>query len=295
MDVLAALESLDKTEKRNKGGTNNKFRDPIKESSVRRSRSTDFSSRPASRPETKNQTRPPTSHSSQTTNTRPPSQFSSESLSASHLSIGRTERSCSVTSTVRRISFVEPPPPPSTRRRLRLTTKGNSILNGFEYDPTLATKYHVGEDEWNHFSDAIIKEAKIPRRARYAWFFHKNNIIKRIKKDLQYNGEISSCISAWNRMDFRKKGFEVSLELPGPPKFRSDMSEEEKAIIKKQAPFFRLVVTPTSEKGQSIYVQSRTNSMTANAAETKLESAKSKLTNDKDAVKATESDVLLTP
>lgn len=194
-----------------------------------------------------------------------------------------------MTSTVRRISFVEPPPPPSTRRRLRLTTKGNSILNGFEYDPTLGTKYHVGEDEWNHFSDAIIKEARIPRRARYAWFFHKNNIIKRIKRDLQYNGDISSCISAWNRMDFRKKGFEVSLELPGPPKIRSDMSEEEKAIIKKQAPFFRLVLTPTSEKGQSIYVQSRTNSMTTIAAESKTENAKSKSTNDKAVIKATES------
>ncbi|RKF61062.1 hypothetical protein OnM2_045085 [Erysiphe neolycopersici] len=293
MDVLAALESLDKTEKRNKGGTNNKFVDP-KKHSFHRSRSADLSSRPASRPETRNQTRPPTSHSTQTINTRPPSNstlshVSIDSPSASHLSVNRTERSGSITSTVRRISFVEPPPPPSTRRRLRLTTKGNSILNGFEYDPTLATKYHVGEDEWNHFSDAIIKEARIPRRARYVWFFHKNNIIKRIRRDLQYNGDISSCISAWNRMDFRKKGFEVSLELPGPPKIRSDMSEEEKAIIKKQAPFFRLVLTPTSEKGQSIYVQSRSNSMTTNAAEIKVENAKSKSTDDKDAIQATES------
>ncbi|RKF53990.1 hypothetical protein GcM3_213007 [Golovinomyces cichoracearum] len=291
MDVLAALDSLDKKEKRSKGGTNNKFVDPIKDSSIHRTRSTD----PSSRPGTRGRTRPSTSHSSNVPSTRPSSncdstKLSCDSPSPSHLSVDRTERSGSVTSTVRRISFVEPPPPPSTRRRLRLTTKGASILSGFEYDPTLATKYHVGEDEWNHFSDAIIKEARIPRRARYAWFLHKNNVIKRIKKDLQYNDDVSACISAWNRMDFRKKGFEVSLELPGPPKIRNDMSEEEKSIIKKQAPFFRLVLTPTAEKGQSIYVQSRSNSMTASiAGEGNIDTAhKAKIADERDTSKVTE-------
>lgn len=293
MDVLAALDSLDKEEKRSKGGTNNKFVDPIKDSSSHRRRSFD----PSSRPTTRSQNRPTTSHSTNAsiyTYTNPPSSRpqshsdsnvqSLKSESLSNVSINRGERSGSITSTVRRISIVEPPPPPSTRRRLRLTTKGASFLTGFEYDPTLATKYHVGEDEWNNFSDAIIKEARIPRRARYAWFFHKNNVIKQIKRDLQYNGDVSACISAWNRMDFRRKGFEVSLELPGPPKFRSDMSEDEKCIIKKQAPFFRLVLTPTTEKGQSIYVQSRSNSLTASiSGEGKIEpTLKVKPVDDKD-------------
>ncbi|KAI1003469.1 hypothetical protein K3495_g4736 [Podosphaera aphanis] len=287
MDVLAALDSLDKEEKRSKGGTNNKFVDPIKDSSRhRRPRSLD----PSSRPSTRGQTRPATSQSYKPSISRNLSysessiklSSDSRSPSPSHLSVSKTDRSSSVTSTGRRISFVEPPPPPSTRRRLRLTTKGASLLNGFEYDPTLATKYHVSEDEWNHFSDAIIKEARIPKRARYAWLFHKNDVIKRMKRDLQYNGDVSACISAWNRMDFRKKGFEVSLELPGQAKIRDDMSEEEKATIKKQAPFFRLVLTPTTEKGQSIYLQSRSNSLTASiAGEGKIESAfKSKSTAD---------------
>ncbi|CAD6503960.1 BgTH12-05702 [Blumeria graminis f. sp. triticale] len=277
MDVLAALDSLDKSEKRSRGGTNNKFVDPIKSShSLRRPHSLETSSRPS----TRGQQRPTTTQVHRVSITRPPHSeptllpSKNSSPSPSHLSIDQTERSGSITSTIRRVSFVEPPPPPSTRRRLRLTTKGASLLSGFEYDPTLATKYHVGEDEWNHFSDAIIKEARIPRRARYAWFFHKNDVMKRIKRDLQYNGDVSACISAWNRMDFRKKGFEVSLELPGPPKLTPSMSEEEKAVIKKQAPFFRLVLSPTTEKGQSIYVQSRSNSLTAGiSGEGKTEAA----------------------
>lgn len=172
---------------------------------------------------------------------------------------GHSDRSPSVSST-RRISFVDKlPRPPSTQHRLRIPTKKASLASGFDYDPKL-NKYSVSEKEWYDFSDAVLSQANLPRSAGWAWSVHKKDVIKKLKNQLQYEAsDVKRTINAWNR-NFKRKGFTVSMELPGPAKFHENDSEEQKEQARKEARFFRMVVTPVAEKAGSIY--SRTSSLT---------------------------------
>jgi len=80
-----------------------------------------------------------------------------------------------------------------------------------------------------------------------------------MKRELQYEGDFKRILNAWNR-HFRKKGFQVSLELPGVAKIRPEDSPEEQELARAEAKFFRMCVTPNAEKAGSIY--SRTSSLT---------------------------------
>jgi len=50
------------------------------------------------------------------------------------------------------------------------------------------------------------------------------------------------------------------MELPGEPRIHETDTEEQKKQARKEAKFFRMVVTPVAEKAGSIY--SRTSSLT---------------------------------
>jgi hypothetical protein len=118
----------------------------------------------------------------------------------------------------------------------------------------------VREEEWNDFCNGVIERAELPRGASWAWAFHKSDAIKKVKRDMQYEGsDMKRYFNAWNR-NFRRKGFTVSIEVPGPPKIRDTDTPEQKEQVKKESKFFRMVVTPNAEKAGSIY--SRTSSLT---------------------------------
>ncbi|KAE8447469.1 hypothetical protein EG329_010742 [Mollisiaceae sp. DMI_Dod_QoI] len=243
-DILAALEQLDDLEKeKRRKPTNTKYRNPLTSSNARKSsQRTGREPRARSTPDSRAQ--------------------SSQSTKQNHLSVSPGthtdgERSPSVAST-RRISFVDTPRPAPVQRRLRIPTKSASLASGFPFDPKL-NKYGVGEKEWKDFSDAIIDAAELPKRATWAWRFHKNDVIKKMKRELQYEGDFKRILNAWNR-HFRKKGFQVNLELPGVAKIRETDTPEEQELARSEAKFFRLCVTPNAEKAGSIY--SRTSSLT---------------------------------
>jgi hypothetical protein len=121
-------------------------------------------------------------------------------------------------------------------------------------------KYSVPEKEWADFCDGVIERAELSRGASWAWIFHKSDAIKKVKRDMQYEGsDMKRYFNAWNR-NFRRKGFTVSIEVPGPAKIRDTDTPEQKAQVKKESKFFRMVVTPNAEKAGSIY--SRTSSLT---------------------------------
>jgi len=74
---------------------------------------------------------------------------------------------------------------------------------------------------------------------------------------LQYEGEFKRVINAWNR-HFRRKGFQASLELPGPPKGNYEIPDdpEELKRLESELKRFKMVITPNAEKGGSVYSRS---------------------------------------
>lgn len=177
-------------------------------------------------------------------------------------------RESSVGGESRRISFAEPARP--AVRRLYIPTKTASLASGFGYDPKLQ-KYGVLEGEWAEFSDEVVDAANVPTPS-WAWFMHKKEVTKRIKRELQYEGDFKRVLRKWNK-HFKRKGFQAWLELPvakgDPPRSQSvepgDSSDEEevkkaKQDEKKYAKRFRMVVSSNVEKGSSVY--SRTSSLT---------------------------------
>lgn len=64
-------------------------------------------------------------------------------------------------------------------------------------------------------------------------------------------------INAWNR-HFRKKGFQASLELPGPPKGNYEIpgDPEELRRLESELKRFKMVITPNAEKSGSVYSRS---------------------------------------
>lgn len=120
------------------------------------------------------------------------------------------------------------------------------------------------------------------------WSFHKSDAIKKVKKDMQYEGsDMKRYFNAWNR-NFRRKGFTVSIEVPGPPKIREHDTPEQKEQVKKESKFFRMVVTPNAEKAGSIY--SRTSSLTRAVTNEGLSLQPSKTPVDDDDVGGEEND-----
>jgi hypothetical protein len=145
-------------------------------------------------------------------------------------------------------------------RRLRIPTRTTSLASGFPYDPRL-TKYSIAEKDWKTFSDQVVEAAELPRGASVLWRVHKRDVINKIRKELQYDGDFKRLLNAWNKKNFRVRGFTVSMELPGPPKFREDDTEEDREQAKKEAKKFRICITPNSERsGGSVY--SRSSSLT---------------------------------
>lgn len=172
-----------------------------------------------------------------------------------------SERSQSQGADPRRISFADPPRP--TARRLRIPTRTDSLASGFPFDARLI-KYEVAEVEWDHFSNEIVKAARVPGPS-WTWPFHRKDVIRRIKKELQYECDLKSALRVGNRF-FRPKGFQASLELPslnGDKDKRvvvAGQSKEEKKQAKTEAKRFRIVITPINERAPSVY--SRSSSMT---------------------------------
>jgi len=235
MDVLAALEQLDDLEKESKQKKQAKGKKKLSQSYVS----------PGAR-----RTRP---------RSLPPPQ-SQDSLQPPPTAHSQGERSPSVGAESRRISFADPPRPGA--RRLWIPTKTDSLASGFVYDPRL-NKYNVSEEEWAHFSREIVELAQIPSPT-WAWTFHRKNVINRMKKELQYEGDLKRLLRKWNKL-FKRQGFSVSLELP-TPKGEKDMSDElvgdsqeERDKAKRDAKRFRVVVNSGTEKAASVY--SRTSSL----------------------------------
>lgn len=100
----------------------------------------------------------------------------------------------------------------------------------------------------------------MPRGSSLLWPLRKTEVIKKIKKELQYEGDFKRLLNAWNKKNFRVRGFTVSVELPGPPKYREEDTEEEREMARKEAKRFRICITPNSERGGSVY--SRSSSLT---------------------------------
>jgi hypothetical protein len=92
------------------------------------------------------------------------------------------------------------------------------------------------------------------------WRVHKRDVVNKIKKELQYEGDFKRLLNAWNKKNFRVRGFTVSVELPGPPKIREEDTEEERELARKEAKKFRICITPNSERSASVY--SRSSSLT---------------------------------
>jgi hypothetical protein len=64
-------------------------------------------------------------------------------------------------------------------------------------------------------------------------------------------------INAWNR-HFKRKGFQASLELPGPPRgsYETPTDPEELRQLALEMKRFKMVITPNAEKGGSVYSRS---------------------------------------
>lgn len=167
----------------------------------------------------------------------------------------------------RRISFAEPQRPQA--RRLYIATKTASLASGFPYTKKLL-KYGVMQSEWEAFSEEVVEAANVPPPI-WAWFMHRKEVMRKIKKELQYEGDFKRVLRKWNK-HFKVKGFQAWLELPiakGEP-IRSqsadpeDSSDEDKEKAKrdekKNSKRFRMVVSSNVEKGSSVY--SRTSSLT---------------------------------
>ncbi|PBP26419.1 hypothetical protein BUE80_DR002719 [Diplocarpon rosae] len=229
MDVLAALDELDKKDKSKKPpkSTAKKFVNPLKSSASQR---TAGSQRVGRAP-----TRPASSGGS----LLPPGSLHDRSPSAA---------------STRRISFVQTDVPIRTPRRIRVPTRSASLASGFQWEPSLQ-KYGVSEHEWRSFSDEVIEEARLPKRAKLMWPLVKHDVTAKIKRDLDFGGDVKEQLKQWSA-HFRKKGFVVSMELPGKPRHRDGDTEQERELAESYARRFRVVISPISEKSASIYSRS---------------------------------------
>jgi hypothetical protein len=250
MDVLAALEALEKEEQNQKKG-----KGKVKQKPQQRGRSTTPTQRPRSLPPPRGDIKDP--------NLLSPIPPTSPSPSPSTYT---SERSPSIgAESARRISFADAPRP--SVRRLRIPTKGDHLSSGFPFDSRLA-KYHVSEEEWNHFSREVVEQTTVTSSwaGPFTWIVHKKDVEKKIKKQLQYEtSDLKRLLKKWNRL-FKRQGFQAHLEPPTNKVEKETTggaaveTAEEKEQAKREAKRWRIVITPDAEKGSSVY--SRTSSLT---------------------------------
>lgn len=123
----------------------------------------------------------------------------------------------------------------------------------------------MSEKAWDRFSDEIVDAAEVPRPT-WMWVFNRSSVIARVRRELQYDGDLKRTLKKWNR-DFKKQGFMVWLELPtakGEQDRSDELVGETKELIekaKRDAKRFRLVVGSTADAG-SVSIYSRNSSLT---------------------------------
>jgi hypothetical protein len=100
----------------------------------------------------------------------------------------------------------------------------------------------------------------MPRGSSLLWPLRKTEVINKIRKELQYEGDFKRLLNAWNKKNFRVRGFTVSVELPGKPRYREEDTAEERETARKEAKRFRICITPNAERSGSVY--SRSSSLT---------------------------------
>ncbi|KAI9053477.1 hypothetical protein LZ554_002434 [Drepanopeziza brunnea f. sp. 'monogermtubi'] len=255
-DILAAFDELEKKDKASRPvkSTNKKFVNPLKTSGSRRvGRSQSRSTNPGGRA------------------TKPVDQLDAQTSS-------QGERSPSSVSN-RRISFVAPDLPNRAPRRIRVPTKKDSLASGFQWEPILSAKYGVSENEWATFGKQIIEAAELPKRARMMWSMVKQDVVAKIKRDLDFGGEVKQQLKEWS-LHFRAKGFTVSMELPGKVRSKKDDTEEERALAESYANRFRVVISENAERSASIY--SRSSSVSRSVSGEGLAAAGTPHTSDDD-------------
>eukprot|EP00918_Siedleckia_nematoides_P040888 GHVU01088765.1.p1 GENE.GHVU01088765.1~~GHVU01088765.1.p1 ORF type:complete len:291 (+),score=29.52 GHVU01088765.1:52-924(+) len=164
-----------------------------------------------------------------------------------------SERSISRDPESRRISFANTPRPEGNK--IWIHTKSASLASGFEYDPRL-NKYKVSEEEWKDFTSELVAAADVTG-SKWLWPFRKKEVIKRIRRELQYDGDVGRVFKKWNKL-FKQQRFQAWLELPGQKSDdpTGDIAGEQVVNVNR----FRVVITPNSGRAPSVY--SRNSSMT---------------------------------
>lgn len=140
-----------------------------------------------------------------------------------------------------------------------MPTKKDSLASGFQWEPILSAKYGVSEKEWETFSNQVVEAAELPKRAWLMWPMVRQEVTARIKRDLDFGGEVKQQLKEWSH-HFRAKGFTVSMELPGKARWKEDDTPEERALAESYASRFRVVISENAERSASIY--SRSSSVT---------------------------------
>lgn len=143
------------------------------------------------------------------------------------------------------ISFADPPRPSDSARRIWISTKTDSLASGFLYDPRL-NRYNVSEKEWEHFNTEVLQVVNIPGPS-WAWSFNRKTVIKQVKKELHYEGDLNRLLRKWNKL-FKRQGFIVTIELPveeGAPDMDNELvgdTAEERKKARRDAKRFRICV-----------------------------------------------------
>ncbi|TVY18723.1 hypothetical protein LARI1_G002859 [Lachnellula arida] len=190
----------------------------------------------------------------------PPPTTLSQAPSTSKSDYASSVRSESQGPSSRRISFAEPARPSATSKRIFLPTLKDSLASGFPFDPRLQ-KYGVAEGIWERFQGEIVALAEVPKPT-WLWVIQRKEVVQRIKRELQYDGDLKRKLKFWNRA-FRQMGFQVDLALPGEhleDNADPDGDEPKNPNAKRDGKRFRMVITPNAEKATSVY--SRSSSLT---------------------------------
>jgi len=82
-------------------------------------------------------------------------------------------------------------------------------------------------------------------------------VIKKMKRELQYDGELKRLLRKWNKL-FKRQGFQVSLELPVAKgevdRTDEDMdTPEQKEKAERDAKRFRVVINGNPDRASSVY------------------------------------------
>ncbi|PQE06874.1 hypothetical protein CJF31_00010996 [Rutstroemia sp. NJR-2017a BVV2] len=187
---------------------------------------------------------------SQTVSYTSPSRPTRSTATTPRTSNEYSDRSRSQGPDSRRISFAEPRRPGV--RPATVFTKNDALSSGFPFVPKL-NKYGFSEREWTQFNHALLEAADVAKVGRLGWMMKKDKICTRIRKDLQYGGDIKSFLAKWNK-GFRKRGFMVLFELPSETAIiEPGATPEEIKQAKKDAKRFRLIVQPGNTSSASIY------------------------------------------